>query len=129
TYRPDAAWRPEHISQALAAWRKEMRGRRLRYVWVLELTKAGKPHYHVMVWLPAGVLLEKPDRSGAWPHGMSRIEWARNAVGYLVKYASKGTDGINLPRGARLFGVGGLNADSRLKRAWAMLPRYQRLRC
>lgn len=129
TYRPDINWRSEHISQCLAHWRDELRGRKLRYVWVMELTKAGRPHYHVVVWLPIGLRLEKPDRSGAWPHGMTRIEVARNAVGYLVKYATKGTDGVNLPRGARMFGVGGLSADSRVKRAWAMLPRYQRVRC
>lgn len=129
TYRPDALWKPTHISECLAHWREELRGRKLRYVWVLELTQAGKPHYHVLLWLPIGVRLAMPDKSGAWPHGMTRIERARNAVGYLVKYASKGTDGVNLPKGARLFGVGGLSADSRLRKAWAMLPRYQRERC
>lgn len=129
TYRPEVHWRRDHISSCLAHWRDELRGRKLRYVWVMELTKAGRPHYHVVVWLPIGVRLGKPDQSGAWPYGFSRIEVARNAVGYLVKYATKGTDGVNLPRGARLFGVGGLSADSRLRRAWVMLPRYQRKRC
>lgn len=129
TYRPDVEWRPEHISACLAAWREELGGLKLRYVWVLELTKAGRPHYHVVVWLPIGRRLQMADRSGAWPHGMSRTEVARNPVGYLVKYASKGTDGANLPRGARLFGVGGLSAAGRVRRAWRMLPRYQRVRC
>lgn len=129
TYRPDVEWRPEHISSCLTAWREELGVQRLRYVWVLELTKAGRPHYHVVIWLPSDRRLRMPDRSGAWPHGMSRTEVARNPVGYLVKYATKGTDGGKLPRGARLFGVGGLSAAGRIKRAWRMLPRYQRVRC
>lgn len=129
TYRPDVAWRPEHISAALQNWRRELGGRPLRYVWVMELTKRGVPHYHVLVWLPGGARLEKPDQSGAWPHGWSRIELARNAVGYLVKYATKGTDGYSIPRGARLFGVGGLDAARRRVRSWHMLPRYVRTQC
>lgn len=129
TYRPDVEWRREHISECLAAWREELRGRKLRYVWVLELTKAGRPHYHVVVWLPSDRRLRMPDRSGAWPHGMSRTEVARNPVGYLVKYATKGTEGTKFPRGAHLFGVGGLSPAARVVRAWRMLPRYQRVRC
>lgn len=128
TYRPDVEWRREHISSCIAHWRAELGGK-LRYVWVLELTKAGRPHYHVVVWLPAGKRLQMADRSGAWPHGMTRTEVARNPVGYLVKYATKGTDGQKLPRGARLFGVGGLSPAARIARAWRMLPRYQRVRC
>jgi hypothetical protein len=124
TYRPGVQWRAEHISNALKHWRRELRGRALRYVWVMELTQRGVPHYHVLIWSD-GARLGKPDESGAWPHGWSRIEWARNPVGYLVKYASKGTD-RTLPRGARLFGVGGLSEPGRVQRRWWMLPRYIR---
>lgn len=129
TYRPDAPWSPQHISACLAQWRNELRGRKLRYVWVMELTKRGAPHYHVLVWLPGGARLHKPDQSGAWPHGWSQIAVARNPVGYLAKYASKGTSGAGIPRGARLFGVGGLDAGRRIVRSWKMLPRYIRLQC
>jgi hypothetical protein len=125
TYRDDVRWSPQHISECLKKWRAELGGK-LKYVWVMELTKRGRPHYHVVVWLPHGRKLRMPDRSGAWPHGMSQIAWARNAVGYLVKYATKGSAGLELPKGARLFGVGGLNADSRLQRSWVMLPLYIR---
>lgn len=129
TYRPDASWSPQHISACLQHWRDDLHGRKLRYVWVMELTKRGVPHYHVLVWLPGGARLSKPDQSGAWPHGWSRIEIARNPVGYLVKYASKGTSGNGIPRGARLFGVGGLDAGRRVIRSWKMLPRYMRSQC
>lgn len=135
TYRPGVRWSPRHVSEFCKRARDSLArssGDRCRYVWVLELTKAGVPHYHVLFWLPPGVMLPKPDRAGWWPHGSSRVERARNAVGYLVKYVSKGAAGLasssyQLPRGARLFGLGGLSAEARHQKAWRMLPRYIRL--
>jgi len=78
------------------------------YVWVAELQKRGAMHYHLLIWLPKGLSLPKPDKQGWWPHGMTKIEWARNAVGYMAKYASKGDSSNKFPRGARIHGCGGL---------------------
>jgi hypothetical protein len=78
----------------------------------LEQTKRFVPHYHLLIWLPRGISLPKPDKRGWWPHGLTRIEWARNAVGYLVKYASKAEKASAFPKGARLFGVRGLAEDA-----------------
>lgn len=125
TYRPGVHWSPDQISRYIATVKKWYARRRAacRYVWVLELTKAGIPHYHVLFWHPSGRHLSMPkaDKRGWWPHGLTRTEKARNAVGYLAKYASKGTDDI-MPKGARLYGVGGLTLNSRLVRAWWNLP-------
>lgn len=131
TYRPGVRWDRHHISELIRKARQWLRrrGHRMRYVWVLELTKAGVPHYHLMLWLPRRVRLPKPDKAGWWPHGFSRIEWARKAVGYLAKYASKGTQGAELPRGARIHGAGGLAEPARLERAWWLSPAYVRERC
>jgi hypothetical protein len=130
TYRPGVAWSARHVSTFSDHVRKWLQARAIEFrrVWVMELTKAGVPHYHVMIWLPHGVKLPMPDRCGWWPHGMTRIEWARNPVGYLIKYASKGTQGDLFPRGARIFGCGGLSPESRIAKAWQMLPRYVRER-
>jgi len=92
--------------------------------WVIETTKRGVPHYHLLFWVPHGTRIPKPDESGHWPHGMSRIEVARRAVGYIVKYATKGTD-HELPRGARLFGCGGDRSARHLAHR-AGLPRWLR---
>lgn len=131
TYRPGVRWDRRQISECLRHWRRELRQQRLRYVWVLELTKAGRPHYHVAIWVTRGTRLAKPDESGAWPWGASRIELARRPVGYLAKYASKGPGGQwwRLPKGARLYGAGGLERDGRAHVRWWLLPRYQRERC
>lgn len=93
-------------------------------MWALELTKRLRPHYHLLVWLPKGVTLPKPDKRGWWPHGMTRIEWARNAVGYLAKYASKFNPetAFALPKGMRTHGVGGLNDESARELRWWRSP-------
>jgi hypothetical protein len=109
TYRSGVLWAPEHVSECVARIRKwcARRGVVARYQWVLELTRAGVPHYHVLLWLPRGLHLPKPDKAGWWTAGATRIERARSPVGYLVKYASKGFDAETageIPRGARLFG-------------------------
>lgn len=128
TYAPDAKHRQKQVAELIQHHIKpwfERRGYRCRYVWVLELTKRGVPHYHLLLWIPRGERLPKPDRAGWWPYGMTQIQWARSAVGYLTKYASKGTDG-ELPKGARLFGCGGLTLAQRRTKAYRLLPKFVR---
>jgi hypothetical protein len=131
TYRPDVDWEPQHITELLKACREYLRrrGEVLRYVWVLELTKAGKPHYHVLIWLPKGWSLPKPDKRGWWKHGSTRIEWVKKAVGYCAKYASKGAQPEDIPIGARLYGVGGLDAIARAIKSWWLRPGWIRDVC
>ena len=101
----------------------------LHYVWVLELTKRGRPHYHVLFWLPKGVSMPKADKQGWWKHGMTRSEWAHSPVGYLCKYTSKGIDFDSwgkLPRGGRLYGHGGYSPSMRITRSWRVAPAWVR---
>lgn len=126
TYREGAPWQPRHVSEFLKRARQwaARRGHALRGVWVMETTKRGKPHYHVLLWLPRGLSLPKPDKQGWWPHGMTRIEYVRKAVGYAAKYASKGADA--LPKGARCHGGFGLEEAARLHLRWWKLPEWLR---
>lgn len=128
TYRPGEMWNPLHVAAFLKNVRQWLlrRNAKARYVWVMELTKAAVPHYHVLLWLPRGVTIPKPDKQGWWAHGSTRVEWARKAVGYLAKYASKGCEPGDIPRGARLHGAGGLDADQRAERTWWMRPMWLR---
>lgn len=124
TYRDDAEWNAKQISKYLDCvkqWLKR-RGHGCRYVWVYELTKRGRPHYHALFWLPKGFTMPKADKRGWWRQGMTQTVWARNAVGYLAKYASKGNGDQVISKGVRLYGIGGLSASSRLNRAWWNLP-------
>ena len=130
TYRTGDQWRAEHMTQLLARVREYLKRRRevLRYVWVAELQHRGVLHYHLLLWLPKGLTLPKPDKRGWWPHGSTKIEWARKAVGYLVKYASKVEDkwGSGFPVGARLHGKGGLDARGAAVCRWWSLPAWAR---
>lgn len=131
TYRDEERWIAKQLSALLTHVRNyaTRSGFVARYTWVLELTTRGRPHYHVLVWLPKGRTLPKPDKQGWWPHGMTKIEWARNAVGYLAKYASKGIELAQrclIPSGARMSGFGGLSKQSRIELRWWKLPEWVR---
>lgn len=132
-YREVDGWHKRHISDLLQRVRVWMRrrGHRLRYVWVGELQQRGALHYHVVLWLPRGLTLPKPDKQGWWPHGSTRIEWARKPVGYLAKYASKldSKVGAGFPPGARLHGRGGLDDFGRAVASWFNLPQWAREVC
>lgn len=137
TYRPGVEWSPRHIAACMHGYRQQARrdGVELRYEWVAELQlkrmRRGDSarqcmHYHALVWQPPGYEFPFPDQVGWWPHGMTNVERARNPVGYIAKYASKGTEGEPLPRGARISGGGGISLPGRLEVAWWMRPRYVR---
>jgi hypothetical protein len=129
TYAGDnSAWRPDHLKTATDLFRKWCKRRRLacRYVWVAELQKRGVIHYHLIAWLPLAVRMPKWDRAGWWPHGMTKTEVARNAVPYILKYLSKDASKTfgDFPRGARLYGIGGLDASLRRARSWLNRPSF-----
>ncbi len=109
TYRPEVQYSPRHVSELQKRYREwlERRGHVYRGLWVMETTKKGKPHYHLVMWLPRGLTPPKPDKQGWWPHGMTQVAWSTNPIGYCVKYASKGNTGP-IPPHARLYGICGL---------------------
>lgn len=130
TYRNDDAWQAEHVTAVMNHVRNWLKRRAIeaRFVWCMELTKRGRPHYHVLVRLPRGFTIPKPDKQGWWPWGMTRVEWARNAVGYVAKYASKATPEamVALPKGARTHGVGGLSKEGKRELRWWKAPQFAR---
>lgn len=134
TYRDDEEWSPRHISAFLKLARQwcQRKGVELRTVWVMELTKRGRPHYHVMFWVPGRFTIPKADKQGWWRYGMTRTEYARNPVGYLAKYASKGVAAAAdpcapaFPKGARIHGCGGLDREDRQQRTWWLSPAWVR---
>lgn len=133
TYERDGMWEPRHIAALLDHYRKwfkrNAKGQAVpecHYVWVMELTEIGRPHYHIVMWMPRGVTPPFPDDQGWWPHGMSNAKFATSPVGYIVKYASKleTKSGRHLPPGARLWGYGGLKMAERASVAFANSPRW-----
>ena len=112
TYALVDDWQPGDIKELVRHYRlwAKRRGEPFRCVWVAELQKRGAVHYHLCFWLRRGLTPPKPDKQGWWRKGMTNVQWARNPIAYLVKYASKGLDSSSrgrIPPGARLYGVGG----------------------
>jgi hypothetical protein len=132
TYAPGSDYNPLQIAQALKSLRGwcERRGLWHRYVWRLEFgERSGRLHYHVMIWLPRGVTMPKWDKQGWWPHGATRMEWARAPVGYLAKYASKAAACASQEfntKGSRWWAVGGLTPWAKARLRITMAPGWVR---
>lgn len=131
TYRGVNDWAANHISAAIARYRKwcVRKGVPCRYTWVAELQARGAVHYHLLAWLPHGVRMPQWDRtygatSSMWPHGMTNTQPALSGVGYLMKYLSKLGELTRFPKGLRLYGIGGLNQTGRAVRQWLNLPEW-----
>jgi hypothetical protein len=130
TYAPGSDWNPKDVSAFVDRIRKHLarRGHPMFFVWVIELQARGTPHYHLIIWLREGVKLPKPDSKGWWSLGSTRIERARNGSGYLAKYTSKGTDSSMFPGGCRLYGIGGLDQESKRQHRYWTAPCWVRER-
>lgn len=128
TYRGVDDWRPNHFRQFATTVREwcKRRNAKFRYVFKAELQQRGAVHYHMLVWLPKGITLPKPDKQGWWPHGMTKIEYARNPVAYIAKYASKSETGKPFPKGCRYHGSGGLTGHLLNEKRWWQLPTWAR---
>jgi hypothetical protein len=128
TYRPDVEWNPKQVAEFIDTARHyfKRRGAAFRYIWVWEPTKAGRPHYHLVVWLPLGFAMPKPDVKGWWRHGSTEREPLRKTVGYCAKYAAKSCPADAIPAGARLYGCGGLDASRRAEKSWWLKPGWVR---
>jgi hypothetical protein len=128
TYRPGCDWKPSDVRDYLNRVRKWCARRRwhFAYLWVMELHKSGVPHYHVLIRIPYSGTLPKSDQIGWWVNGITNTVTAKNAIGYLAKYASKGTEHGDFPKGARIHGAAGLTRESRLYVAFWNLPVWLR---
>lgn len=128
TYRPGVEWREQHVSQFIERMQKwaKRRGVPVPYVWVAELQKRGAVHYHLIVWLEPHLMLPKPDKRGWWSHGMTKVERLRCGAAYASKYATKGEDGAEFPKGLRLHGRGGLDKAERMAVRWWNLAKWVR---
>ena len=102
TYRVAEDWQSGHIREFVKAMKFRLGDRCLAFAWVAELQKRGAVHYHMMLLVPKGTLLDQPDTF--WDWGMTRIETARTPF-YLVSYSSKSyqKDVSRYPRSCRTY--------------------------
>lgn len=134
TYARAGDWRPHHVRDCLRHVRQwaHRQGFKLRYLWVMETQdrKSGDqigevaPHYHLVMWIPGAVSLPHLDRMGWWPHGFTNAVRAVASVRYVMKYASKFDSVGSFPKGARCYGLGGLDDDHVRMRRWINWPSF-----
>lgn len=124
TYAPGQTWHGRQISgflHAVRQWHKRI-GKTMHYVWVAEMQQRGAVHYHVIFWLPSGYRIPKPDKKGWWPYGGSDVKGCGDGVGYATKYASKGEEGPQFPKGVRIHGSGGLDLEGKVEMRYWRAP-------
>ncbi|QGZ62383.1 rolling circle replication-associated protein [Paraburkholderia acidisoli] len=123
TFNCDADFSTKHVSRFLDRMRKSFKDVEscLTYAWVLE--RAGKLHYHLIVWLPRNMALEHSKLANWWPWGSTWVE-ACKSVKAWGRYISKFDCVGKLPKGARLFGCGGLDPDGKAAVSRSALPQW-----
>lgn len=123
TYRDSTTFLPKHISSFLDRLRRALKraGHILPYAWVLEC--ASQLHYHLIVWLPHGYVLDPAKLAKWWPWGSTWVKTCRS-VGAWAKYMAKSDGAGKLPKGARLYGYGGLDDAGKTAVSRAALPRW-----
>jgi hypothetical protein len=123
TFDDNGAFCAGHISDFLERVRKALkrRGHALPYSWVLE--REGRLHYHLMLWLPRDVMLDKQKLARWWPWGATWIASCKH-VKRWGRYMAKFNCVARLPKATRLFGYGGLDESGRAAVQRAGLPRW-----
>lgn len=130
TYARHGSWAPKQISAAVAAYRRWCIRRRFpcHVVWVFEFGgEKGRPHYHLLTWVPSRFRVPSWDDRGWWPHGATKTEVARDSVAYLASYEAKSqgacASGWEV-KGARGYGIYGLGGEGRAWVRWWLLPEW-----
>lgn len=123
TYARESDCCAKHITRFLNCLRSKLKrqGHQLLYAWVLE--RAGALHYHLALWLPRGFKLDSAELAKWWPWGSTWIQGCRK-VSAWIHYISKCNCKKDLPKGARVFGCGGLDAQGKQTTQYAMFPRW-----
>lgn len=123
TYRSAKDFSAKHISAFIDRLRRALKrlGHRLTYAWVLEC--ASQLHYHLILWLPRGYVLDYTRLAKWWPWGSTWVESCCRVKawgGYMAKFDST----VKLPKGAHLHGDGGLDDAGKLAVSRAAMPRW-----
>jgi hypothetical protein len=123
TYENATEFSSKHISEFLGRLRRALKrmGHSLPYAWVLE--RASHLHYHLLLWLPRGYTLDLLKLSKWWPFGSTWVQSCRSMKAW-GRYMAKFNSIAQLPKGARLYGYGGLDRDGKLAVSRAALPRW-----
>jgi len=122
TYKSNAEFCRKHISaffDKVRRWAKNQ-GFSLPYAWVLE--QETSLHYHLIIWLPRGVRVDRAKLACWWNWGSTWIKSCRSVASwgsYITKFERPKRP---MPKGVRLFGYGGLDVATKQKVARSGWP-------
>ena len=108
----------------LRKWLLREHKSKLVYAWALERETC--LHYHLIIWLPLGVSLERERLSRWWILGSTWLERCRDVASwgsYIAKFAKPKKP---FRRGTRLYGYGGLDAAARIAIVRKSMPVWLR---
>lgn len=123
TFADNGKFGAKLISRFIACVRQALkrRGHRLPYTWVLE--SEGRLHYHLLLWLPRGFILDKQQLARWWPWGITSVASCRVVEGY-ARYMAKFDCMDRIPKAGKVFGYGGLDESGKAAVQRAGLPRW-----
>lgn len=108
TYKNEEEYEYKDITTFIRKLKTRYKNKIKGYTWVAEVQKrgyeAGGLHYHLIIAVPKGFRIGKPDSTGLWTKGMTKVEKART-IFYVVKYTGKEYQKRGLPKGYRLFAI------------------------
>lgn len=123
TYSDSRLFDKNHISRFidnLRRWLKREHQTTLIYTWVLE--RATQLHYHLTIWLPAGILLDFNRLDRWWSWGSTWTERCRDLNRWADYMAKFDKPDIFFRKGTRLYGYGGLDAVAKIALARTSMP-------
>lgn len=80
-------------------------------------------HYYLLVWIPRGYVLTPAMLFKWWRWGSTWVQSCRSVKAW-GRYLAKFDNTTKLPKGARLYGYGGLDEDGKLVVSRSTLPRW-----
>lgn len=105
TYARVGDWRPNQIRNYNKALKRRLGSGLIGMAMVSELQERGAVHYHLELIVKKGTYIPKPDKSGMWRYGSSRIETAKT-IYYICSYLKKEYQKTGeFPKGLRMFSV------------------------
>lgn len=123
TYEDEKDFDAKNISRfidKMRRWLWRVHKFKLVYAWVLESESC--LHYHLIVWLPLGVLLDKKRLGGWWSFGSTWLERCISVSkwgSYMAKFSPPKRP---LRKGTRLYGYGGLDDAAQQSLARKSMP-------
>lgn len=106
TYAEMDTWAKGDLSQYINSLRGFLKESLVAFCWIggMQLPRRAL-HYHVVIVVPIGTNVPKPDKRGHWKHGMTKMRtW--KSMRYFMRYFEKFHELEAYPKGYRLVGYG-----------------------